>query len=272
MKVGFIGLGSMASAIATGMVKSGLVKGEDIYYSTSTTPVGGHKVGNELGCIHLKSNVEVVEKSDVVIVATKPKTFPQVLSEIRSAVAEHGPIIVSVAGGFTIADMLEYLGPQAAVVRTMPNVAAEVGESITALCSGGATTPAQFETVVEIFDAVGQIIVLPESSFNAFTPIAGCSPAWVFAFIEALARGALAEGLSKKDALAIATQAVKGSAILMDKALWDGKLPGEMIDSVTSPGGSTIAGLLAGEEAGFSPAVVKMVQAAMHRDTKPAGK
>lgn len=158
------------------------------------------------------------------------------------------------------------LPPGLAVIRVMPNVNAMVSAGMAAVCGNAHATADQVGLVVDLFRGVGQVIELPEKDFSTFTAVASSGPAFVFTFIEALARAALKHGVPKPLAVRIATQTVLGSAQLLLARAEDGVTPADLVDMVSSPGGTTVAGLVAAEEAGFSPAVVRAVEATIARD------
>ncbi|WP_353066369.1 pyrroline-5-carboxylate reductase family protein [Arcanobacterium hippocoleae] len=149
----------------------------------------------------------------------------------------------------------------------MPNVASAIGKGMTALCANDFVTAAQFAKIQEVFAAVGAVSVIAEKDFPAFSAIAGCSPAWTFAYIDALSRAALAAGMTKAESVRVAAQAVAGAAQLALASLPEIR-PQALIDTVTSPGGTTVAGLIEMEQAGFSNAVINGVRAAIARDAQ----
>ena len=268
MRVGFIGAGNMAGAIVRGIVASGSVAPEDVVV-TSAHGSSAQALARETGVDVLGTNEELVEQvgaGGVVVLAVKPHVIPEVLRPLQDLLAENGSLVVSLAAGTTLARLEELLPAGQAVVRVMPNVNAQIGAGMAAVCGNAEAGDEQVDTVVGLFEAVGRAIVLPERDFAAYSAIAGCSPAFVFTFIDALARGALRNGLPKAQAVRIAAQAVLGSAQMVLERAADGATPADLVDMVTSPGGTTVAGLVAMEEAGFSPAVVRGVQGAVERD------
>lgn len=262
MRVGFIGMGSMGSAIALGLLDSGLVAGQDLVFSTHSGATKDHRVARA-GARPADSNLQVAQQCDVLVIAVKPHQFAQVLDPLAPELASD-TVLVSIAGGLTLAD-LQALAPRQPWVRVMPNVGAQVRQSATALVACDKVSPAQLSQVRGLFEALGTVFELPENLFSAFTPVAGCAPAWTFVYANALAEAALALGLPKQAGLQAAAQMLKGSAQLLERALEDGKNPLDLVTSVCSPGGSTIAGLLAGQDAGFAASTVKMVQAAAQK-------
>ena len=273
MRVGFIGAGNMASAIVRGVVAAGAVAVEDL----AVTSAHGHSaqsLARETGVDVLGSNEELVEAvgpGGVVVLAVKPHMIPGVLAPLRDLLEEYGSLVVSLAAGTSLADLADLLAPGQAVVRVMPNVNAQIGAGMAAVCGNDETTDEQVDAVVGLFESVGSALVLPERDFPAYTAVAGSSPAFVFTFIEALARGGVRNGLPKAQAVRIAAQAVLGSARLVLERAGDGVTPADLVDTVCSPGGTTVAGLVAMEEAGFSPAVVRGVQATVDRDRELSG-
>ena len=162
-----------------------------------------------------------------------------------------------------IADLLELTPKELEVIRIMPNVNAEIAAGMTALNASPAVTETNFLRVKGLFEMIGQTEILPEKDFSTFVALAGSSPAYVYFFIDAMSRAGVKYGLKKDQATKIAAQAVLGSA---QKVLADQKTPMQLVDDVCSPGGTTIAGLLAMEEAGFMTAVIKGMDATINKD------
>ncbi len=265
MRIGFIGAGSMASAIATGAVAAGL-DGTQMLFSDAHGTHAAELAAATGGSV-AASNIDVVANSDYIILAVKPHVQAGVIAQIRSAVADHPDVcVVSIAAGRSIATMEADFQEPVALVRAMPNVNAQIGQSMTGLCANDAVTENQLRDVRTLLDAVGRSLIIDEDDFPAFSALAGCSPAWVFQIIDALARAGVKYGLTKQKAVAIVAQALVGSATLVLDAADNNVTPGQLIDQVTSPGGTTIAGLLAAEEAGLSTSLVRAVDAAVARD------
>lgn len=267
MKLGFIGMGSMGTAIARGALEHGFVAPTDLFFTTRSQSTQ-HPLTQDFAVSHLQSNSQLLQKCQLVVLAVKPKQLPALLSEIRGFLDNH--LVISVAGGVSVAQLQSALSPEVPVIRAMPNINALVGQSMTAICPAENVTSEQKQTATQLFSSVGEVMELEEPQFGAFTALAGCAPAWTFAYVEALSRAGVAAGLSKSQASAAATQMLLGSAKMLASAQSQNTHPGTLIDQVCSPGGSTIAGLLAGEEAGFSASVVRMVQAAISQDAQVA--
>lgn len=263
MKLGFIGVGNMSKAIIKGLLQAEYIKPSDIYIHSGATS-NFQAFGEELGLNVCSSNEEVARLCDYVMLGIKPYVLETIIKEIKDVVKETNPVLISMVTGIEIATILNWLDDQAAkVVRIMPNVNVEINEGMTALNHSAAVTEVEFATVMDMFMALGQAMELPEKFFSIFVGLAGSSPAYIYFFIDSLARAGVKYGLPKGQATKIAAQAVLGSA---KKVLTAGKTPFELVDDVCSPGGTTIAGLLAMEEAGFMTAVVKGIDATVAKD------
>lgn len=263
--LGFIGLGNMNGAILRGVLAAGLVAPQDIYF-TRTNAAKGRAAASELGINFVETNARLAAslgEGDVIIAGVKPYAMLDALRELGNDAG--GKVIVSVAAGISVDRLEGALPAGVSVVRAMPNVPAQVGAGMTALAPNSHATDANIAAVSAVFEAVGETALIPESNFGAFSAIAGCSPAWTLTYIDALSRGALAHGMSKDESLRIAAQAVMGAAKYALE-LMDEEKPASLVDRVTSPGGTTIAGLIAMEKSGFTNSVIDGVNAAIARD------
>ncbi|RAX23544.1 MULTISPECIES: pyrroline-5-carboxylate reductase [unclassified Actinomyces] len=266
---GFIGAGNMAEAIVRGTIAAGTPTTDVLLTSAHDS---ASRLAAATGARHVPAPADLVAASDVVVLAVKPHVVPEVLESLADALAARRPLVLSIAAGLSTERLAQMLPPRARVVRAMPNMAAAVGQSMTALAAGATADAADLETARALMSTAGRTVVLAEKDFSAFTALAGSSPAFVFQFIEALARGGVAAGIPKAQAVQIVTQAVLGSALTVQAEASDtgdagrGRTPADLIDAVSSPGGTTVAGLVALERAGFSAAVVDGVQATIARD------
>ena len=263
MKLGFIGAGNMGSAIFKGFISSGTVKNNDIYITRrNKDKLKKQAVENGVnGCETFK---EVVANSDVLFLAVKPIMFGEVLKELRPLIKDKMPLVVSMAAGISTADIEEMLDIKGAkVVRIMPNVNAAVSMSVTAVCGGKNVACEDISLIEKLFNSIGSTARVAEPQFAIFSAIAGCSPAYVYMFINALAEGALKAGMNKKQAIEIAAGAVIGSA---KTVLETGIHPEELCDMVCSPGGTTIEGVCALKEDAFEAAVIDEVSRSIEKD------
>ena len=258
MRIGFIGTGAMAQAIARGAVASGVDPATLVFSNRTATKACD--LADELGATAASSNASLARQADIVILAVKPKDQRAVIKEISPIVVGHPDVcVVSLAAGRTLDQITTDFGAGIPLVRVMPNVAATVGQSMTALTAARATD-AQVTAVRSLMDSVGRTIPV-------FQALASCSPAWYFQIVDSFARAGLKHGLSKDSAVEIAAQAMAGAAALLLAGRENGTIPAQLIDRVTSPGGTTIAGLLAAEEGGLSTALVSAVDASIHADS-----
>jgi pyrroline-5-carboxylate reductase len=195
--------------------------------------------------------------TEVLLLAIKPQVFPQVAAELSGATA----LVISILAG-TPLNQLEAAFPRQAVIRAMPNTPAAVGAGMTAIALGQQVTPQQIETAKRILETVGEVVEVPESAMDAVTGLSGSGPGYVALMIEALADGGVAAGLPRAVALKLALQTVRGTAQLLQES---GMHPGELKDRVTSPGGTTIAGIAELEKSGVRSAFIEAVKAAYGR-------
>lgn len=258
--IGFIGSGNMASAIIKGIIKSGIFTPEQIYAS-SKNGLSSKKLKDELG-INEASNKEIVKGCDVVVLAVKPGMFTDVIKAFR-ADAKKDTLFISIAAGLSIERIKTmFLNDGLKVVRAMPNTPALVGEAMTALCAEEHITDSEKDFVLKLFESFGEAEYVPEKLMDAVTGVSGSSPAYVYMFIEALADGAVAEGMPRKQAYKFAAQAVLGSAKMV---LETGEHPGALKDAVCSPGGTTIEAVATLENLGFRAAVIEAERACVEK-------
>ena len=220
----------------------------------------------EKGLNPCESNSDVVKNAEIVFLAVKPIVSKDVLEEVSTEFERKNPVLVSMVTGVSIAEMADALHfPAAKIIRIMPNVNVEIGEGMTALKAGKKVTETEFYEVTDLFDSIGKTTEMEEKDFSTFVALAGSSPAYVYLFIDAMSRSGVKYGLNKRQATEIAAQAVLGSAL---KVLEASKSPMDLVDDVCSPGGTTVAGLLAMEEYGFTTSVIKGLDATVAKDKK----
>jgi pyrroline-5-carboxylate reductase len=260
LAIGFLGAGQMATALAGGWIRAGLL---DAARSRAADPVleARTKFEKATGIATVSGNLEVAAACDVLILAVKPQVLATVLSELKSIVqARH--LLISIAAGVTLQALAEGLRTTVRLVRVMPNTPCLVGESATGY-SPGATTPQEdVDLVGKLFGAVGKAYRVAEPLLDAVTGLSGSGPAYVYTLIEAMSDGGVRCGLPRDVALALAAQTVLGAAKMI---LETGQHPALLKDAVTSPGGTTIAGLQVLERAGFRSALIDAVEAATKR-------
>jgi pyrroline-5-carboxylate reductase len=263
---GFIGAGKMATALVQGMIRAGVVEPGAVLAS-DPSPGARAALASATGAGVTDSNVAVATRSDVLVLAVKPQGMAAVLEELAPVVSgDH--LVISVAAGVPLALLERALGPDARLVRVMPNTPALVGEGASGYCLGPNTTPADDATVRRALDAVGRAVAVPEGLIDAVTGLSGSGPAFVYVLIEALADGGVRVGLPRDTALTLAAQTVLGAARMV---LETGLHPGLLKDQVASPGGTTIAGLHALERGGLRGTLMDAVEAATRRAEELSG-
>lgn len=264
MKVGFIGLGNMATAMIGGILKEKRVAAADIIGSAKTSETKD-KIKTRFDINIAKNNREVAERADILFLAVKPVFFQEVISEIRDVVKEDC-LIVSIAPGKTLDYLREAFGKSGCrLIRCMPNTPALVLEGCTGVCVGENVTEEELEKVLILLRSFGMASVVPERLMDAVVGVSGSSPAYVFMFIEAMADQAVAAGMPRKQAYEFAAQSVLGSAKMV---LETGIHPGELKDMVCSPGGTTIQAVKVLEEKGMRAAVMDAMEACMEKSKK----
>jgi pyrroline-5-carboxylate reductase len=259
-KIAFLGSGNMAEALVKGLLAAGTASADEIVCAEPRAE-RREELRRRHGVAVTASNVEAVRQAHILVLSVKPQVMDALLEEIAPAV-DPSKLVVSIAAGVPIAAMARRLGPGARIVRTMPNTPALVGEGATALSRGPHATDADLGQAVALFEAVGTAVVVDEHLLDAVTGLSGSGPAFVFLAIEALADGGVKAGLPRHVALVLAAQTIVGAGRLV---LETGDHPGKLKDQVTSPGGTTIAGVHALEAAGFRAALISAVEAAARR-------
>ncbi len=261
-RIGFLGAGRMAAALARGILDAGLCPADRMLASD---PEDGPRARfeKETGIRATASNVEVASGCDLAVLAVKPAHVHEVLAEIRRPFADR--FLFSVAAGISIATLEAGLEERARVVRAMPNTPALVRCGASAFAAGQYATAEDLKAAEAILAAVGIAIRLPEKMLDAVTGLSGSGPAYIFLAIEALSDGGVEMGLPRDVATRLAAQTVMGAASMV---LQMGRHPGELKDMVTSPGGTTIEGLRALEQAGVRAAFMNAVRAATEKSRR----
>ena len=258
--VGFVGAGNMGEALIKGLVVANVVPAKSIY----SADVRGERLtelAKQFGIQAAADNSDLVRRCDVVILAVKPQIMEPVLREIAPAVTRQ-KLLISIAAGVSTAKIRAMLNRDARLIRVMPNTPALVLEGVTAIAKGQHLEPGDLDTARQIFEAVGRVVILDEDLMDAVTGLSGSGPAYVAVVIESLADGGVRMGLDRITAMTLATQTVLGAAKLL---LETGLHPGALKDMVSSPGGTSIAGVAALEEGGIRTTFIKAVERATLR-------
>ena len=262
---GFIGPGQMATALARGFVKSGFLPAERIVASDPVAEIRTRFI-KETGGRCVASNADVAREADVLFLAVKPQQMPAVLEELSGVVtARH--LVVSIAAGVPLKAMTR-LGASARLVRVMPNTPCLLGEGASAFALGGGANDDDGRLVEQMLSTVGLAARVSEKLLDAVTGLSGSGPAYAYLMIEAMSDGGVRMGLPRDVATRLAAQTLLGAARMV---LETGKHPGALKDAVTSPGGTTIAGLHELERGGLRGCLMNAVEAATLRATELAG-
>ena len=261
--IGFLGAGKMATALAQGFLKAGLVEADRLFAS-DVVPAAALSFSNTTGGRSLPNNREVAAAADVLVVAVKPDQVAGVLHDIRDVLDPQRHRILSIAAGVSIAS-LESAAPGQRVIRVMPNTPALVGASASAYSLGSVATAEDGALAQRLLGSVGLALKVKERLLDAVTGLSGSGPAYVFLMIEALADGGVAAGLPRDIAQRLAAQTLLGAARLV---LETGQHPGALKDAVCSPGGTTIEGIHELEKGGVRAALIAAVRTAAEKSRR----
>lgn len=255
-KIGFVGAGAMAEAIAGGMIRKKLYQGREMIFSNRNQDKLASVV-NQFQAVAASNNDEIIQSAEIIIMAVKPQQFPIVCQQLK-VTPESGQVIVSIMGGIPLATLEQYF-PSVSIFRAMPNTPVKIGYGMTGLTANMLATEAQKQIVEQIFESVGQVAVIEEQYMDALGAISGSGPAYMYEAIEALADGGVLVGLPRKLAYQLAAQTMVGAAQMV---LLTNEHPAVLKDQVTSPGGTTIRALEVLEQNGVRGAYIEAVEQA----------
>ncbi|WEV60984.1 pyrroline-5-carboxylate reductase [Streptococcaceae bacterium ESL0729] len=256
MKVGFIGAGKMAQAIIKGL--------DSNRFDLSISSRNSEKtkdLAQKLAVNFCEDNRSLAQSVDVIVLSVKPQIIPQVIEEIRGELA--GKKIISIAAGLNLARLQDLIQEQVEIIRVMPNINAEISQSTTAICPNELSSPDFVAITKEIFASIGQVYQIEEKDFQTFSAIAGSSPAFIYIFIDALSRAAVRYGMPKDLATEIVAQTVSASGQMVSQSKEN---PWALVDKVSSPGGTTIEGIVSLEENKFVASVIDAVSKTIEKD------
>jgi len=261
-RIAIIGCGNLGQALANGIIASGAVAAQNITVTrrnlTSLSALG------TLGVQLTSDNREAVAHADLIILAVKPYNVEPLVKEFADLLDAKRHVVVSVATGITLKQIGEHVPADMPLFRAMPNTAADVRESVTAICAVHATA-AQRDQVSALFDSIGVSLFIDEDLMESATILGACGIAYALRFIRAMIQGGIEVGFDAKTATKIVSQTVKGAAELL---IQKGGHPEQEIDKVTTPKGCTIVGLNEMEHAGFSSALIKGIVASYDKIAK----
>jgi pyrroline-5-carboxylate reductase len=262
IKFGLIGGGVMGEALLSRLIVRGIYQPSEVIVSEPQASRQSYLEQKYAVTVTADNRLVFTSATEVVFLAVKPQVFSAIAQELADVIGTNSsPLVISILAGVPLSQ-LEGAFPQLAVIRAMPNTPATVGAGITAICLGAYTHANHYTKAQELFAAVGEVVEVPENLLDAVTGLSGSGPAYVALMVEALADGGVAAGLPRAIAYQLALQTILGTATLLHES----KLhPAELKDRVTSPGGTTIAGIAQLEKAGFRSAVIEAVKAATAR-------
>lgn len=264
-KIGFIGGGNMAEALIKGLL-SGSFPPERIMASEPSDSRRAHLI-EAFGIQLAENNLELMEKSDIVVLAIKPQIVVEVLEEVAGVYTDD-KLIVSILAGVTSTTIEKFFQGAPRVVRVMPNTPALVGEAASAICRGHHASKEDLAVVKQLLETVGMVQLIDERQMDAATGLSGSGPAYIYTVIEALADGGVREGLRRDVAHALAVQTVVGAALMVRET---GEHPAILRDQVCSPGGTAITGVSTLEKNGLRTTLMEAVSASAARSRELGG-
>jgi pyrroline-5-carboxylate reductase len=259
--IAIIGTGNMGEGLVSGLIGSKSSKPKNII----CTDIRKDKLREIKATYKVRTttnNLKAVEEADIVIFSVKPQIMEATLTE-TAAKLNMSKLVISIAAGVPLAAMEACISKDLRLIRVMPNIAAAVKESASAIAAGGHATKEDVQLALEIFNSIGKSIFLKENYLmDAVTGLSGSGPAYIFLIVDALADAGVKMGLSRQDSLFLAAQTILGAAKLLIETK---EHPGQLKDKVTSPGGTAIAGLATLEGGGLRTTLIDAVEAATRR-------
>lgn len=265
-KIGFLGGGKMAEAMIKGLIRSKISRPDRILVSDIRKD-RLKELSRKYRILMAEDNKRLVRESDIVILAIKPQVIFEIIEEIKSVVNKD-KLFISIVAGVRTTSIQKGFGKKIRLIRTMPNTPAIVQAGITAIAKPQSCDEGVFGLATELFSSIGEIVIVNEELLDAVTGLSGSGPAYIFLIIEALSDAGVKMGLSRDVATLLAAQTIFGSAKLL---LETKEHPGKLKDMVTSPGGTTIAGIHVLEKSNVRAAIIDAVEAATRR-SKELGK
>ena len=260
-KIGIIGTGNMGEALVSGLISSQTSSPDNIICADVREDTL-ESIKDKYGVITTTNNIDAIKQSEIIIYSVKPQILASVLKETASCL-DMSKLVISIAAGVPLAAIESCVNKKLRLVRVMPNIAAFVKESATAIAAGKHTHKDDIKLAKAIFDSVGKSVFIEENILmDAITGLSGSGPAYIFLIVDALADAGVKMGLSRKDALFLSSQTILGAAKLLMETK---EHPGQLKDRVTSPDGTTIAGIHTLEKGGLRTTLINAVEAATAR-------
>lgn len=263
-KISFIGAGSMAEAIVEGIVTEHVIESNRVYVSNKRNKVRLRELERKYNVIGTTDKREVIENSTVIVLATKPNDVENALLDIKPFINEN-QLIVSVIAGISTSLIRSIIGKKVPVIRTMPNTSASIGYSATAIAKGEYATESDLKIVQHLFNAIGTVSVVDEEQMHIVTAISGSGPAYIYYLVEAMEQIAKEEGLDEETAKQLITQTIIGAGKMLTKSNESAKT---LRENVTSPNGTTAAGIQILKEYHFQEAIINCIKSAKERSVQ----
>ncbi len=260
MKIGFVGVGNMGSAILKGYYHIAQKK-KDIIFVFDENKEKMQTLLNDMQMLICKDVKELASKSEIIILGVKPKDFKELLFEIKPELKDE-TILVSMAAGISIDYIRKHIGDKAQIIRIMPNTPAFVNEGVTSISRENTVTDEKFDEAKSIFEGIGKVFEVEEEKIHAVIGVSGSSPAYTYMYIDALANAAEKRGMDRAESLEFAAVAVMGAAKMIIETGTD---PAELIKNVCSPNGTTIEAVKKLEELDFYEVIDSVFEAAFDK-------
>lgn len=262
-KIGFVGAGSMAEAMINGFLQSGITKPENIYITNRSNEERLNELKEMYGVRPCRDKSEFFTQTDIVVLAFKPKDAAESIDSIRSYMKDQ--LVISVLAGLTIETIQHYFGRKLAVIRVMPNTSAAIRKSATGFSVSAEASQDDITAASALLETIGDATLVEEQHLDAVTAIAGSGPAYLYRYIEAMEKAAQTVGLEEETAKKLILQTMAGATDMLRQS---GKQPAQLRREITSPGGTTEAGLRALTEARFEEAIIHCIEETAKRSAE----
>ncbi|MEC3758880.1 pyrroline-5-carboxylate reductase [Bacillus halotolerans] len=262
-KIGFVGAGSMAEAMINGFLQSGITKPENIYITNRSNEERLNELKEMYGVRPCRDKSEFFTQTDIVVLAFKPKDAAESIDSIRSYMKDQ--LVISVLAGLTIENIQHYFGRKLAVIRVMPNTSAAIRKSATGFSVSAEASQDDITAATALLETIGDATLVEEQHLDAVTAIAGSGPAYLYRYIEAMEKAAQTVGLEEETAKKLILQTMAGATDMLRQS---GKQPAQLRREITSPGGTTEAGLRALTEARFEEAIIHCIEETAKRSAE----
>ncbi|MCY8509397.1 pyrroline-5-carboxylate reductase [Bacillus mojavensis] len=262
-KIGFVGAGSMAEAMINGFLQSGITKPENIYITNRSNEERLNELKEMYGVRPCRDKSEFFTQTDIVVLAFKPKDAAESIDSIRPYMKDQ--LVISVLAGLTIETIQHYFGRKLAVIRVMPNTSAAIRKSATGFSISAEASQDDITAAKALLETIGEATLVEEQHLDAVTAIAGSGPAYLYRYIEAMEKAAQKVGLDEETAKKLILQTMAGATDMLRQS---GKQPAQLRKEITSPGGTTEAGLRALTEARFEEAIIHCIEETAKRSAE----